>query len=117
MGPGAQFLKVSGVDDSGKRTRGRQDGEGSVSSAPVHLVNPPCLILPASRCVRAFSCSVVSDSATSWMVAHQAPLSLVFSRQENWSGLPFPTPGDLPDLGIKPESLASPASAGGFFTT
>ena len=39
------------------------------------------------------------------------------SRQEYWSGLPFPTPGDLPDPGIKPVSPASPASAGGFFTT
>ena len=40
-----------------------------------------------------------------------------FSRQEYWSGLPFPTPGHLPDLGIEPASLASPALAGGFFTT
>ena len=55
--------------------------------------------------------------ATSWTVAHQAPLSMEFSRQEYWSGLPFPTPGDLPDPGIKPTSLESPALAGGFFTT
>ena len=40
-----------------------------------------------------------------------------FSRQEYWSGLPCPSPGDLPDLGIKPMSLLSPALAGGFFTT
>ena len=40
-----------------------------------------------------------------------------FSRQEYWGGLPFPSPGDLPDLGIKPVSLVSPALAGGFFTT
>ena len=40
-----------------------------------------------------------------------------FSRQEYWSGLPFPSPGDLPDPGIKPESLRSPALTGGFFTT
>ena len=40
-----------------------------------------------------------------------------FSRREHWSGLPFPSPGDLPDLGIKPVSLASPALTGGFFTT
>ena len=39
-----------------------------------------------------------------------------FSRQEYWSGLPFPSPGDLPDPGIKPASLTSPAFAGGFFT-
>ena len=50
-------------------------------------------------------------------VACQAPLSLKFSRQEHWSGLPFPSSGDLPDSGIEPMSLASPALAGGFFTT
>ena len=47
----------------------------------------------------------------------QAPLSMEFSRQEYWSGLPFPTPGDLPDSGIEPVSLASPIPAGRFFTT
>ena len=54
---------------------------------------------------------------TLWTVARQAPLSMGFSRQEYWSGLPFPPPGDLPDPGIKPESLMSPALAGGFFTS
>ena len=52
-----------------------------------------------------------------WTVAHQAPLSVEFSRQEYWSGLPFPPPGDPPNPGIKPESPASPALAGGSFTT
>ena len=61
--------------------------------------------------------SVVSNSATLWTVAHQKPLSMGFPRQENWSGLPFPPPGDLPNPGIKPESLVPPALAGGFFTT
>ena len=42
--------------------------------------------------------------ATSWTVARQAPLSIGFSRQEYWSGLPFPSPGDLSDPGIKPGS-------------
>ena len=50
------------------------------------------------------SCSVVSNSATPWTVAHQAPLTMEFSRQEYWSGLPCPSPGDLPDPGIKPGS-------------
>jgi len=59
----------------------------------------------------------MSDSATSWTVAHQDSLSKGFSRQEYWSGLPFPTPGDLPDPGIESMSLESPALAGGFFTT
>ena len=54
---------------------------------------------------------------TPWTVACQDPLSMEFSRQEYWSGLPFPTPGDLPDPKIKAASLASPALAGGFFTT
>ena len=47
----------------------------------------------------------------------QAPLSMEFSRQENWTGLPVPSPGDLPNTEIEPGSLASPAPAGRFFTT
>ena len=54
--------------------------------------------------------------ATPWTVARQAPLSMAFSRQEYWSRLPFPTPGDL-DPGTKPVSLISPALAGEFFST
>ena len=52
------------------------------------------------------SASTMSDSVTPWTVAHQAPLSVEFSRQEYWSGLPSPSPGDLPDLGVKPRSPA-----------
>jgi len=48
----------------------------------------------------------MSDFATPWTVARQAPLSMGFSRQEYWNGLPFPSPGDLPNPGIKPGSLA-----------
>ena len=54
---------------------------------------------------------------TLWNVAHQAPLSMGFSRQEYWSGLPCLPPGDPPDPGIKPASLTSPALAGKFLTT
>ena len=54
---------------------------------------------------------------TLWVVTSQAPLSMDFSRQEYWSGLPFPPPRDLCDPGIKPMSLMSPAFAGGVFTT
>ena len=50
--------------------------------------------------------AISPHSATSWTVAHQAPPSMGFSRQEYWSGLPFPSPGDLPDPGIKPRSPA-----------
>ena len=52
-----------------------------------------------------------------WIVAHQVPLSKGFSRQEYWSGLPFPSSGDRPDARIEPMSLASAALAGRFFTT
>ena len=55
--------------------------------------------------------------ATPWTVAHQAPPSMGFSRQEYWSGLPLSRPGHLPNPGIQPMSLKSPALAGGFFTT
>ena len=61
-------------------------------------------------------CSVVSNSVSPWTVAQQVPLSMEFSRQEYWRGLPFPTPGDLPDPGVEPAAPVSPASAGGFFT-
>ena len=55
--------------------------------------------------------------ATPWTVARQAPLSMGFSRQEPWSGLPFPPPGDPSNPGIKSVSPVSCALAGGFFTT
>ena len=61
-----------------------------------------------------FSC--VRLCVTPWTVAHQAPLSMAFSRQEYWSSLTFPLPEDLPDPGMEPTSLTSPALAGGFFT-
>jgi len=55
------------------------------------------------------SCSVMSDSVIPWTVAHQDPLSMEFFRQEYWSGLPFPSPGDLPNPVIKPMSPVSSA--------
>ena len=61
-----------------------------------------------------FSC--VLFFVTPWTVAHQT-LSWDYSRQEYWSGLPFPPPGDLPDPGIEPVAPASPALAGRFFIT
>ena len=54
---------------------------------------------------------------TLWTVAHQASLSMGFYRQEYWSGLPFPSSGDLPDPEIEPTSFTSPALAGSLFTT
>ena len=57
------------------------------------------------------SLSRVRLFAIPWTVAYQASLSMKFSRQEYWSGLPFPSPGDLPDPGIEPGSPASEADA------
>ena len=68
-------------------------------------------------CQGAQSFGRVQLSVALWTVAQQVPLSLEVSRQEYWSGLPFPPPGDLPDPGFKPMSLVSPALTGGFFIT
>ena len=68
-----------------------------------------------SACV--LSRSAVSDSATPWTVALQAPLSVGFSTQDYWSGFPCPPPGDLPGPGIEPMSPMPLALAGKFFTT
>ena len=54
--------------------------------------------------------------AALWTIAGQAPLSMGFSRQEYWSGLPFPLPRELPDPGVKPSSLTFPALADRFFS-
>ena len=64
-----------------------------------------------------FVLSPVQLFVSPWTAALQDPLSMEFSKQEYWSGLPLPTPGDLPDPGIEPIFLASPALAGRFFTT
>ena len=72
-----------------------------------------CCVLPACKGV-----AVLSDSSSPpWTVSYLAPLSMGFSRKEYWSGLPSPPPGNLPDPGIKPKFLISPALADGFFTT
>ena len=64
-------------------------------------------------CVQSLSC--VWLFVTPWTLAYQILLSMEFSRQEYWSGLPFPPPGGLPNSGLEPSSLVSPALAGGFF--
>ena len=73
-------------------------------------VHPPCACM-----LSPFSC--VWLCATLWTTACQALLSKGFSRQDYWSGLPCPPPGNRSDPGIKPVSLMTPALAGGFFTT
>ena len=65
-----------------------------------------CIILGAGLLAK--SCQTL---ATPWTVAHQAPLSMGFFRQEYWSGLPFPSPGALPDPGIRPGSPALSADS------
>ena len=78
------------------------------------LLHPPHS--PTSMCVLSrFSRVWVFE--TLWTVAHQAPLSMRYFRQEYWSGLPCPPPGDLSNAGRKPMSLESPALGNGFFTT
>ena len=67
--------------------------------------------------MRAQLFSHVQLFVTLWTVAHQAPLSMGFPRQEYWSGWPFPPPGDLPNPGVEPTSPVSPVLAGRFFTT
>ena len=79
-------------------------------SSWVPRVISSCLFLPCN--IMCVSHSVVSDSfVTPWTVEHQTPLSMEFSRQEYWSGLPFPSPGDLPDPGIEPRSPALQADS------
>ena len=66
-----------------------------------------CVCVCVCVCVRAHARSVISDSfEILWIVACQAPLSMGFSRKEYWSGLPFPSPRELPNPGIDPPSLA-----------
>ena len=74
-----------------------------------HCVSVCVYVLNHFSCVQLF--------ATLWTVAHEAPLSMEFSRQESWSGLPCPPSGDLPNPGIKSASFPSLVLAGGFFTT
>ena len=101
---------------------GKRMGEGAKSKQITmngrHWRTSRARCLPIIRAFRAtvLGCSVVSDSATPWTVACQAPPPEEFSRKENCSGLPFPPPGNLPNPGTAPMPLASPALAGRFFT-
>ena len=71
-------------------------------------------VSPSTNFLGMCMCSAMSNSATPWTVAHQAPLSVEFPRQEYWDELPSASPGDLPHSGIEP---MCPALAGGFFIT
>ena len=88
--------------------------EAPLPRKPLHqlyrsLASPRACLLSRFNHVRLF--------ASPWTVACQGPLSMGFSRQEHWSGLPCPPPGNLPNPGVEPSSLTSPALVGRFFTT
>ena len=74
-----------------------------------------CVCVCVCVCVRARVRTDVSDSEIPRTIVRQDPLFMEFSRQEYWSGLPCPPPGELPDPGIEPAPLESPALAGRFF--
>ena len=91
----------------------RSDKEASAVTVP-GLSFCTCHIILISKISVSVSCSGKLDSVTPWIVARQAPVSMGFPRQEYWSELPFPFPGDLPDPGIEP---GFPHFAGRFFTS
>ena len=121
-----------GIREDSSQGRGKFQGPNTVTQTSYCLHNKlepwahlkTSSAFPSERqkafvcaCVCAESLSHVQLFLTPWTVAHQAPLSMGFSRQEYWSGLSFPSPGDLLDPGIKPTSLLFPKLAGQFFTT
>ena len=86
-------------------------GDAIQPSHPLLSPSPPAPSPSQYQKVKVKSLSHVRLFATLWTVAHQAPPSMGFSRQEYWSGVPFLSPGDLPDPGIKPRSPALQAGA------
>ena len=84
---------------------------------PFHFLGSFWLCWAHLACMRAQLLSHVCLFVIPWAVACQAPLSMGLSRQEYWSGLLFPPPGDLPNPGVEPVFLMAPALAGAFFTT
>ena len=103
--------------------QGLRDHRRQADESLMFLYRPPCYhknrVGPrtVAYCLRAQSLSHVLLFVTPWTVARQTPLATGFSRQEYWSGLPFPSKGDLPNPGIEHASPASPAVAGRLFTT
>ena len=82
------------------------DDEMRIGNSETHTMLLASLLQLKGIKSESVSHSVMSDSAAAWTVACQAPLSMGFSRQEYWSGLPFPSPGDLPAPRIEPRSFA-----------
>ena len=98
-----------------KRTSGPDLGMNNIKKKKENLLGEVKGLYSAFACVQFLSQFRIF--VTPWTVARQAPLSMGFSRQKHWSGLLCPPPRDLPDLGVKPMSVTSPALAGRFFTT
>ena len=95
---------------------GMEAESNSVSPCPLNIsdsnYNPSSLmLLPETFLCWARLCQSCLTFCSPWTVAHQAPLSMRFSRQEYWSGLPFPSPGDLPNPGMEPRSPALQADS------
>ena len=107
---------VSCVSCTGRQILYHPSHQGSPIYVFVYVRMYVCVLYVCVLCAQ--SCPTVYDP---WVqansVTHQALLSMEFSKQEYWSRLPFPTPGDLPNPSIEPLCLESPAFAGGFFTT
>ena len=108
------------VEKPGRDSRRKQDGREvqRKTSQSYRDGSKEVSQLNKARGVNTCACQVASVVSNSlWTAACQPPLSMGFSRQEYWSGLPCPPPGDLPHPGFKPISPMSPALAGMFFTT
>ena len=127
IAPGANGIhreNTPPIRGAGRLADSTKDAQGQTCPQPPlwhpwndHVMKSLLAFGPSTLCMRAKSLQSCPTFVTPWTVALQAPLSLGFSRQEHWSGLPCPLPGDLPDPGIELASLMSPALAGGFFTT
>ena len=110
------------IGDMGDQERKPEDEEHRAKGSDqgrvcrLHLLGP-CSQLSTLGVCACLVASVVSDSTIPWTVAYWALLSMRFSRQEYWSGLPCPPSGDLPTQGSNPRPLASPSLAGRFFAT
>ena len=110
--------RLPAMQETWVRSLGQEDPQDKVKHWPwdrKHLLGPWNLC--ARVCVSRRHFTRVRLFAIPWTVAHQVLLSMGFSRQECWSGLPFPSPGDLSHPGSEAVALMSPALAGRFFTT
>ena len=112
---GVTGIKWVDVRDAPKHLTKYRDPPQALPPPPLPRRNYPAEDVRSKNACMLSHFSHVKLCVTPRTVACQAPLSMGFSRQEYWSGLPCPPPGDLPDLGIERLSLMSPAPAGGFF--